>query len=44
MNTKMASLRKTVVSPDDSEGVSGLDNATRLHEDNQFVLATTRGK
>ena len=45
VNAKMSSLRKTVITPDSSDSdIKGLDRASRLYEDTQFVLATTRGR
>jgi hypothetical protein len=45
MNARLSSLRKTILSPDDTHAdIKGFDQATRLHEDTQFVLSTTRGK
>lgn len=41
----MSSLRKTVITPDSSDSdIKGLDRASRLYEDTQFVLTTTRGR
>ncbi|XP_041379328.1 LOW QUALITY PROTEIN: cilia- and flagella-associated protein 100-like [Gigantopelta aegis] len=41
VNAKMSSLRKTVITPDSSDSdIKGLDRASRLYEDTQFVLAT----
>ena len=45
MNTRMSSLRRAVVTPDssDSSDLASMDKTTRLQDDTQFILATTRG-
>ena len=43
MNAKLSSLRKTVSFDSSDEDILGMDRALRVHEQTQFVLATTRG-
>lgn len=45
MNEKLASVRKTALTPESSNtDIKGFEQASRLHENTQYVLATTRGR
>ena len=49
MNDKLAALRKAITphneeEDEDSDDVDGMEKASRIHKQTQFVLATTRGE
>ncbi len=44
MNSKLASLRKQIGTPDLEKNPSEVDRETRFHEDTQLLLATTKDR
>ncbi len=51
MNSKLAALRKAITprneeeeEDEESDDVDGIEKASRIHKQTQFVLATTRGE
>lgn len=45
MNKKLAAVRQAAMTPESSStDIKGFDQASRIHENTQFVLATTRGQ